>query len=255
MQPHEYAHSHSGFYKPAPALRLPPAARAHRAHPCRPESPREMSILAGTPEMPSPSPTPPAAPFTHAQSGHVCHHASPLSPKPRDSRTPGVPTFNSPFLPPPGWLGGRRNCPPDAAGCPRSRALLCSAQPLWHPWALFGEDLAPPFPRPAPAVVPCLTARSAGPREQAALLAARVPSQGTQLRSRRSCLQRHHLLPPPPPSPGSGSGSAAAPAPRVPRPHPLLPTLPPRVTRTRASRPACSRGRAEGGARAHARCW
>lgn len=89
-------------------------------------------------------------------------------------------------------------------------------------------------------------------------MTALVPSLGIKLRSGRSYLQRHHLLPPPPPpgpqppSPSSVSGSAAAArAPPVPRPHPLLPTLPPLVTRAGAEPRRLAREGAPGRARAH----
>ncbi|XDC71304.1 hypothetical protein R6Z07F_002477 [Ovis aries] len=139
---------------------------------------------------------------------------------------------------------------------------LCTAS-KWRPGAPFGEDGGPvggnisagdpPFTQAALEVVPCLTAGSAGPQKQAALTTALVPSLGIKLLSSRSYLQRHHLLPPPlppprpqPPSPSSGWGfAAAAQAPPVLRPHPLLPTLPPLVTRAGAE-PAGWRGRAPG---------
>ncbi|CAI9158974.1 unnamed protein product [Rangifer tarandus platyrhynchus] len=139
-----------------------------------------------------------------------------------------------------------------------------------RPGAPFGEDGGPvggsisagdpPFTQPSLEVVPCLTAGSAGPQEQAALTTALVPSLGIKLLSSRSYLQRHHLLPPPPPpprpqppSPSSGWGfAAAAQAPPVLRPHPLPPTLPPAprdARRGRAGRRA-REGAAGGSARA-----
>lgn len=124
-----------------------------------------------------------------------------------------------------------------------------------------GGSISAGRPPPSLAVVPCLTAGSAGPREQAALMTALGPSLGIKLRSGRSYLQRHHLLPPPPPPPGpqppsprSGLGSAAAArAPPVRGPTPFCPPArPPLVTRAGAEPGRPAREGARGSARAHA---
>lgn len=84
-------------------------------------------------------------------------------------------------------------------------------------------------------MVPCLTAGSAGPREQAALVTATVPSLEIKLLSSRSLLQRHHLPPLPPgqqpPAPRSGSSSATARGPSVRGPTPCSPPARPRDAR------------------------
>lgn len=157
-------------------------------------------------------------------------------------RTPGISLVHT--LPPPRWL---QALPPWMSPAVPVHPHYCSMHRPQLPGSPLHEDPSSvpgvgrrALTQPALAVVPCLTAGSAGPREQAALVTATVPSLGIKLLSSCSRLQRHHLPPPPPgpqpPAPrSSGFCSAAARAPPAAAPPPARRPLA-LVTRARAGR-------------------